>query len=31
MESAIVLIGIVLMVLVVWDFKNVISGMYDLD
>lgn len=29
MESAIVLIGIVLMVLVIWDIKNVISGMYD--
>ena len=29
MESAIVLIGIVLMVVVIWDIKNVISGMYD--
>lgn len=29
MESAIVLIGIVLMVLVIWDIKNVVSGMYD--
>ena len=29
MESAIVLIGIVLMVLVIWDIKNVITGMYD--
>ena len=29
MESAIVLIGIVLMVLVIWDIKNVIAGMYD--
>ena len=29
MESAIVLIGIVIMVLVIWDIKNVISGMYD--